>query len=88
MSFSQCYAGSTVCAPSRCSLMTGMHNGHNRIRDNLPHNVWLRPDDLTVAEVLKQAGFRTIRDLTTGTAISSRTWPSTTIPPICGRTTG
>jgi arylsulfatase A-like enzyme len=57
--FTQCYAGSTVCAPSRCSLMTGMHNGHNRIRDNLPHNVWLRPDDLTVAEVLKQAGYKT-----------------------------
>jgi arylsulfatase A-like enzyme len=57
--FTQAYAGSTVCAPSRCSLMTGMHNGHNRIRDNLPHNVWLRPDDLTVAEVLKQAGYKT-----------------------------
>ncbi|MHC4061241.1 MAG: arylsulfatase, partial [Planctomycetota bacterium] len=59
MSFSQCYAGSTVCAPSRCSLMTGMHNGHNRIRDNLPHNIWLRPDDVTVAEVLRQAGYKT-----------------------------
>lgn len=57
--FTQAYAGSTVCAPSRCSLMTGMHNGHNRIRDNLPHNVWLRPDDVTVAEVLKQAGYKT-----------------------------
>ncbi len=57
--FTQVYAGSTVCAPSRCSLMTGMHNGHNRIRDNLPHNIWLRPDDLTVAEVLKQAGYKT-----------------------------
>jgi len=57
--FTQVYAGSTVCAPSRCSLMTGMHNGHNRIRDNLPHNVWLRPDDVTVAEVLKQAGYKT-----------------------------
>jgi len=57
--FTQAYAGSTVCAPSRCSLMTGMHNGHNRIRDNLPHNIWLRPDDLTVAEVLKQAGYKT-----------------------------
>lgn len=57
--FTQAYAGSTVSAPSRCSLMTGMHNGHNRIRDNLPHNVWLRPDDLTVAEVLKQAGYKT-----------------------------
>ena len=59
MRFTQAYAGSTVCAPSRCSLMTGMHNGHNRIRDNLPHNIWLRPDDLTVAEVLKQAGYKT-----------------------------
>jgi len=57
--FTQFYAGSSVCAPSRCSLMTGMHNGHNRIRDNLPHNVWLQPDDLTVAEVLKQAGYKT-----------------------------
>ncbi|MBN2132335.1 MAG: arylsulfatase, partial [Sedimentisphaerales bacterium] len=57
--FTQAYAGSTVCAPSRCSLMTGMHNGHNRIRDNLPHGVFLRPDDLTVAEKLKQAGYAT-----------------------------
>ncbi|MHC4363311.1 MAG: sulfatase-like hydrolase/transferase, partial [Planctomycetota bacterium] len=54
MRFTQAYAGSTVCAPSRCSLMTGMHNGHNRVRDNNPHGIWLRPDDLTVAEVLKQ----------------------------------
>ena len=59
MRFTQGYAGSTVCAPSRCSLMTGMHNGHNRIRDNNPHEIWLRPDDLTVAEVLKQAGYKT-----------------------------
>ncbi|MHC4215864.1 MAG: sulfatase-like hydrolase/transferase [Planctomycetota bacterium] len=59
MRFTQGYAGSTVCAPSRCSLMTGMHNGHNRVRDNNPHGIWLRPDDLTVAEVLKQAGYKT-----------------------------
>jgi len=32
MRFLQAYSGSTVCAPSRCSLMTGKHNGHNRIR--------------------------------------------------------
>ena len=57
--FTQAYAGSTVCAPSRCSLMTGMHNGHNRIRDNLPNSIWLRPDDVTVAEILKQAGYKT-----------------------------
>ena len=32
--FTQAYAGSTVCAPSRCSLMTGKHNGHAAIRGN------------------------------------------------------
>src|SRR5688572_23601072 len=32
--FTQFYAGSTVCAPSRCALMTGKHAGHGRIRGN------------------------------------------------------
>ncbi len=34
MRFTQVYAGSTVCAPSRCALMTGKHTGHCRIRGN------------------------------------------------------
>jgi arylsulfatase A-like enzyme len=55
--FSQCYAGCTVCAPSRCSLMTGKHTGHCWIRGNL--TVPLRPQDRTVAEVLKTAGYQT-----------------------------
>ncbi len=55
--FTQCYAGGTVCAPSRCSLMTGLHNGHARVRGNA--NVPLRPEDVTVAEVLKGAGYAT-----------------------------
>ena len=59
MRFTQAYAGSTVSAPSRCSLMTGMHNGHNRIRDNIPHDIFLMPDDFTIAEMLKQAGYIT-----------------------------
>ncbi|NWG12056.1 MAG: arylsulfatase [Acidobacteria bacterium] len=59
MRFTQAYAGSTVCAPSRCSLMTGLHNGHGRVRDNIPYGIFLRPDDFTVAELLKQAGYRT-----------------------------
>lgn len=59
MRFTQVYAGSSVCAPSRSSLMTGMHNGHNRVRDNIPHGVFLQPDDVTVAKVLKQAGYKT-----------------------------
>jgi arylsulfatase A-like enzyme len=57
MRFTQCYAGSTVCAPSRCALMTGKHTGHATIRGNAL--VPLRPDDVTVAEVLKQAGYTT-----------------------------
>ena len=32
--FTQCYAGSTVCAPTRCVLMTGKHTGHARVRGN------------------------------------------------------
>ncbi|MEO8028849.1 MAG: arylsulfatase, partial [Bryobacteraceae bacterium] len=58
MRFTQAYSGSTVCAPSRCTLMTGMHNGHGRVRDNIPHGVFLQPDDVTVAEVLKTAGYQ------------------------------
>ena len=57
MRFTNFYAGSTVCAPSRCALMTGLHTGHAFIRGNAA--VALRPQDLTVAEVLKQAGYRT-----------------------------
>src|SRR6184192_1986927 len=57
MRFTQCYAGSTVCAPSRCSLMTGLDTGHSRIRGNAL--VPLQPDDVTVAEILKLAGYRT-----------------------------
>src|SRR6202043_4154026 len=32
--FTDCFAGCTVCAPSRCTLMTGLHTGHCRIRGN------------------------------------------------------
>src|SRR6185436_18030208 len=34
MRFTQAYAGTTVCAPSRCALMTGQHTGHCAIRGN------------------------------------------------------
>ena len=57
MRFTQHYAGSTVCAPSRCALMTGLHTGHGYIRGNKRVN--LRPEDVTVAEVLKGAGYAT-----------------------------
>ena len=32
--FTDHYAGSTVCAPSRCCLMTGLHTGHAHVRGN------------------------------------------------------
>ncbi|HYP06800.1 MAG TPA: arylsulfatase [Bryobacteraceae bacterium] len=57
MRFTQFYCGSTVCAPSRCALMTGKHLGHARIRGNA--RVDLLPEDLTVPEVMKKAGYRT-----------------------------
>jgi len=55
--FTDCYAGSTVCAPSRSCLMTGQHCGHTLVRGNA--RVPLRPEDVTVAECLKTAGYAT-----------------------------
>ena len=57
MRFTQFYAGSTVCAPSRCCLMTGLHTGHCFIRGNGKDN--LRPQDVVVAEIAKTAGYAT-----------------------------
>ena len=55
--FTNFYAGSTVCAPSRSVLMTGQHLGHTYIRGNGGYN--LRLEDYTVAELLQKAGYRT-----------------------------
>ncbi len=60
--FTQYYAGSTVCAPSRAALMTGRHTGHGWIRGNggFPAgDIPLRLEDVTIAEVLRDAGYRT-----------------------------
>lgn len=67
MRFTQCYAGSTVCAPTRCVLMTGKHTGHARVRGNSGFTgsererylVPLLDEDVTVAEVLKSVGYTT-----------------------------
>ena len=62
MRFTQAYAGATVCAPSRCVLMTGLHGGHARVRGNDPPylpGLSLVKSDVTVAEVLKDAGYAT-----------------------------
>ncbi len=57
MKFTQAYAGNTVCAPSRCALMTGLHSGHGRIRSNV--QVPLLAADVTVAESLRAVGYKT-----------------------------
>ena len=56
--FTRHYAGSTVSAPSRCSLMTGLHAGHSKIRGNSP-KVELDERDTTIASVLKSEGYKT-----------------------------
>ncbi len=61
--FTDHYAGTTVCAPSRCSLMTGLHTGHTYVRGN--HEVQpmgqlpLPADTVTLPKVLQQAGYTT-----------------------------
>lgn len=63
MLFTQHYSGSTVCAPSRSVLMTGLHTGHTYIRGNKE----IRPEGqhpladsiVTMAEVLQSEGYTT-----------------------------
>src|SRR3954469_15961447 len=61
--FTQAYAGETVCAPSRCALMTGKHNGHTFVRGNKEiqpeGQVPMPADTVTVAHVMKRAGYAT-----------------------------
>ena len=71
--FTDFYAGSTICAPSRSVLMTGQHTGHTRIRGNMctvggtigykgnrqVRRMCLTDDDVTVGHVLQKAGYRT-----------------------------
>jgi arylsulfatase A-like enzyme len=63
MKFTQHYSGSTVCAPSRSALMTGQHTGHTPIRGNKEHQTEgqapLPVTAITVAELLKEAGYAT-----------------------------
>lgn len=74
VSFTNCYAGASVSSPSRCSLMTGKHTGHSRIRGNMcrvggivgeregmgtVRRTNLQPQDSTVANVLSNNGYIT-----------------------------
>ena len=59
MRFTQAYAGNTVCAPSRCSLMTGLHTGHCTVRGNKKPELGIRSGEITAASLLKRAGYET-----------------------------
>ena len=56
--FTDCYAGAAVCAPSRAVLMTGLHGGHAPIRANAG-TAPIGANDVTVAELLRKAGYAT-----------------------------
>jgi arylsulfatase A-like enzyme len=71
MRFTDAYSGAPVCAPARSVLMTGKHTGHTTVRGNFGKQggvrglgggkgrVPLLAEDVTVAEVLKAAGYHT-----------------------------
>ncbi|MBN1818059.1 MAG: arylsulfatase [Sedimentisphaerales bacterium] len=69
MRFTQHYSGSPVCAPSRCTLMTGLHTGHSYVRDNREMGGWERgaregqlplpAQTVTLPELLQAEGYHT-----------------------------
>lgn len=58
LQFTQLLAGSSVCAPTRCTLMTGKHSGHTSVRKN-GGGTPLRQDEITIATLLKTKGYAT-----------------------------
>ncbi len=61
MAFTQHYSGSTVCAPSRCALMTGLHTGHAQVRGNREvkpeGQAPMRAGTVAIPTHLRQAGY-------------------------------
>ncbi|MBX6315057.1 MAG: arylsulfatase [Isosphaeraceae bacterium] len=58
MRFTRFYSGAAVCAPARSVLMTGLHTGHTPVRNNgMARHLY--DQDVTIAEVLKRAGYVT-----------------------------
>lgn len=58
MIFRNVFAGGSVCAPTRCSLITGKHSGHSSVRVN-GGGTPLRADEPTIASMLKMKGYAT-----------------------------
>jgi arylsulfatase A len=61
MKLTQCYAAAPVCSPSRAGIMTGRNPNRCGIRDWIPPNtgIYLKRDEISVARLLKSAGYRT-----------------------------
>ena len=61
LKLTSCYAGAPVCSPSRAALMTGKNPNRVGIRDWIPENsgIYLHEEEMTIAELLKSAGYRT-----------------------------
>lgn len=61
--FTDFYSGTSVCAPSRAALMTGMHTGHTPVRGNFeikPEGQFPMPDSsFTIAELFRSKGYAT-----------------------------
>ena len=57
MRFTQHYAGATVCAPSRASLLTGKHPGRSSVRGNHPDGQLLKGEEITIPEALRERGY-------------------------------
>lgn len=59
--FEAAYSGAPLCAPSRCSMLTGLHAGHATVRENPEGKTQrsLTEADLTFGELLQLAGYRT-----------------------------
>jgi arylsulfatase A len=61
--FTQFYAGTSVCAPSRASLLTGKHTGHTSVQGNFEiepeGQLPIKNEEFTLAELFKNAGYKT-----------------------------
>ena len=61
MKLTHCYSSAPVCSPSRAGLLTGRNHNRLGIRDWIPVNsgVYLRPQEVTMAQLLRKGGYRT-----------------------------
>ena len=61
--FDRFYSGAPVCSPTRASVMTGRHPNRSGV---FLWNYAIRPEEVTIAQLLKMAGFRRKKPRRTG----------------------